>query len=130
MTTCYQIYSSTLTATSVSQTSLQVVRKGRIIGVAATVYLLGAAGGTGGMHFGIEKNTNGGTTSGVNNPQRQAQIARCAGGWNVSTATFINFSIPAISIPVEVGDVLNLSSVLTGTAPAAGIGYFSVYVEE
>lgn len=130
MTACYQIYSSTLTATSVSQQTVTLVKKGRIIGVLASAYFLGAGGGSGGLAIGLEKNTNGGTTGGVNNPQRNAVVARFNGAWATSSVAAFNQSVPAISIPVESGDIINLSSVLQGTAPTTGIGYFNIYVEE
>lgn len=130
MTACYQIYSSTLTATSTSQQTLQVVKKGRIVGVLAAIFHLGAGGGGGQMTYSLSKNTNGGTVDGVNNPQRNAAIAHFAGAWSTSSGAAFNQSVPALSIPVEVGDVINLSTVLLNTAPTTGVGYFTIYVEE
>lgn len=130
MTVCYQVYSSTLTAASVSQQTLTIPKKGRIIAFSMATLFVGGGGGGGVTGITLAKNTNGASVDGINNPQREAVIGRAYTAHGTGAYVYGAAWLTALNIPVNVGDVLNLSSTLTGTAPATGIGYVNVYVEE
>lgn len=128
-TVCYQLYSSAYSATSTSLAVADILRPGKIIAIAFAGTALGGAGiGHGTLQ--VQVNTNGSATGGTNNPQREAVIGSVSFSTPNAGGTAFGQVVPNIAIPVNNGDRLNLSGVVSGTAPASGVVYASVYVHE
>lgn len=125
----YTLYTSTITATSTSLVSLDILRPGKLIAWQAAMHALGGAGiGFGTLQVTI--NTNGASVAGISNPQREAGLADVTFNTGNAVGTAVNEGISGISVPVAAGDRLTLSAVISGTAPASGLCYFAFYVHE
>lgn len=134
-TVCYQFYNGTVAAGVQNAASALVARAGRITCITWSVAGVGAAA-TGLLTIEGKLNTAagglGGTTT-INNPPRQQNLF-------CSTVTFPITAPPSgsslntidnISIPVIVGDTINIGTGLSlGTAPTSAALWANVYVLE
>lgn len=131
-TVCYVAYYSTATASTSNGAVVPIVRAGRITAIEITYMAVGGAGNGFELVELVKNQAAGGTgQSTVNNPQRELVLATLqAGCGNVAVVTQRTM-VDNISIPVAVGDNLNLGNVLqSGTAPTLGIASAKVYVAE
>lgn len=130
---CYHAYSSVAYTTAINAAVVPIVKPGRI--TAIHIQFVGVGGASGGdTVWDVTKNAQAGgsaTPYTTNNPQRESLVASLHKRHGASEVVTESRIITNISIPVSVGDNINVGCLLTGgTALAQGILGVNIYVAE
>lgn len=132
-TVVYRAYAAAVGAGVTNAAQIPIVRAGRITAVLVSIVGIGGAG-TGVMALEVVKNQNAGGTAGtnqINNPQRELSVAATQVPWNTSAAGGCIAQVANVSIPVIVGDYINIGTTnLSGTAASPCFFQVDLYVLE
>lgn len=125
---CYSLWSSASGGDSNNLATLDILRKGRIVGVA--IHAMGLGSGTGyvGLQVALNKGTNDITT---NNSPRESNLLSTVYSHNTNGVVTVNDRSPNISVPIEVGDRISLhSELISGSAASTGFCKVDIWAIE